>query len=146
MTHRQRPPQRHYTYPKTTVPQYQAHRRQQMKLWLGIGTTIALIGMVIQPRDLLNAKVPSKICTELVNPQGKISRDRLAELLKVPERSSQTTVRQILKQPYCQLPEITVRVGVAAQRDVYPLAFDPSTWLVVLYEGNEYAGYDFIVQ
>ncbi|NJP12002.1 MAG: hypothetical protein HC866_23115 [Leptolyngbyaceae cyanobacterium RU_5_1] len=25
----------------------------------------------------------------------------------------------------------------------YPLAFDPQTWFIVLYEGDEYAGYSF---
>ncbi|WP_179228673.1 hypothetical protein [Leptolyngbya ohadii] len=33
-----------------------------------------------------------------------------------------------------------------SERAVYPLAFDRQTWLVVLYEGEEYAGYQFRVQ
>jgi hypothetical protein len=45
--------------------------------------------------------------------------------------------------PYCRLSELEVRAGVRAQREAYPLAFDPQTWFVVLYEGDQYTGYSF---
>lgn len=85
-------------------------------------------------------------CQGIVNAEVVISRDQLAQLLTVPERDPKTRVRDILDQPFCQLPEIQVRAGVAAEREVYPLAFDPQTRLVILYEGDEYAGYRFSFQ
>ena len=44
------------------------------------------------------------------------------------------------------LPIFEVRAGVSAERAAYPLAFDPNTWLVVLYEDEEYVGYGFKLQ
>jgi hypothetical protein len=52
-------------------------------------------------------------------------------------------LRQVVEKPYCKLQNIQVRKDATAQREAYPLAFDPETWLVVLYEGEEYAGYSF---
>jgi hypothetical protein len=89
---------------------------------------------------------PHEVCQGTVNTQVVISREQLAQLLTVPERDSKTRVRDILDTPYCQLPGLEVRAGIVAERDVYPLAFDPQTRLVILYEGNEYAGYRFSFQ
>ena len=58
-------------------------------------------------------------------------------------RDAKTRVRQIVSEPYCQLPTLKVRSGVDAEREAYPLAFDPGTTLVILYENDEYAGYRF---
>ena len=52
----------------------------------------------------------------------------------------------MLKAPYCQLPNLEVRAGATAERFVYPLAFDPQISLIVLYEGDEYAGFRFLIQ
>lgn len=141
-----RSPSNRHPQPRRTQQPTRRSKKQLMKLWLAIGTGIALVGMLIHPRDFLSARIPQQVCTELINPNGKLSRDRLAQLLKLAERSQRIDVHRVLKQPYCQLAEITVRVGVNAQRDAYQLEFDPDTWLIVLYEGNEYAGYDFIVR
>lgn len=84
-----------------------------------------------------------ELCQSLVNPSATLSRVQLAQLLTVPERAQQSQIREQLAQPYCQLPDLEVRAGVMAQREVYPLAFDPQTWLVLLFEGEEYAGYAF---
>lgn len=82
-------------------------------------------------------------CDGVVNDQAVISREQLASFLTISERDAKTKVQEILKTPYCQLAAIEVRAGVKAERDVYPLAFDPHTRLIVLYEGDEYAGYQF---
>lgn len=86
------------------------------------------------------------VCQEVVQQDAVLSRDSLSQLLTVPERESKATVREIVSEPYCLMPELEVRADVTAQREVYPLAFDPNTWLVLLYEGEEYAGYDFSFQ
>jgi hypothetical protein len=85
-------------------------------------------------------------CQGAVNEQVRLSREQLAQFLTVPERDSRDRVSQIVGEPYCQLQSLQVRAGVAAERQVYPLAFDPQTRLVILYEGNEYAGYRFSYQ
>lgn len=83
------------------------------------------------------------LCQEVVQPNAVLSREDLAHLLTIPERSAKSKVRETLAEPYCQLPGLAVRADVTAMREAYPLAFDPQTWLVLLYEGEEYAGYAF---
>lgn len=85
----------------------------------------------------------SSACTSEVVGTAQLSRQQLLELLAVPERDSKERIRQIVAEPYCQLSAINIRAGVAAEREAYPLAFDPDTTLVLLYENDEYAGYRF---
>ena len=82
-------------------------------------------------------------CQELVQPQQQLSRQQLAQLLSVPERSQRKYAQEILKAPYCRLPSLNIRAGAATERNVYHLAFDPATELIVLYEGQSYVGYGF---
>ncbi len=83
------------------------------------------------------------LCQEVVQPNAVLSREDLAQMLTIPERSAKSALREIIAEPYCQLPGLAVRADVTAMREAYPLAFDPQTWLVLLYEGKEYAGYAF---
>ena len=124
------------------------HRRKSransMKYVLAGGSVLAAFGLLADPRGLLPPSAPPQaVCQEMVQAKTILSRDQLSRLLAVPERSSKTQIREILKEPYCKLSSIEVRAGVASQREAYPLAFDSQTWLVVLYEGGEYASYDF---
>ncbi|MFG6098359.1 hypothetical protein SPB21_24130 [Leptothoe sp. ISB3NOV94-8A] len=82
-------------------------------------------------------------CNDVVSDDAKLSREQLAQLLTIPERDAKERVRQVVSEPYCALPTLKVRSGVDAEREAYPLAFDPGTTLVILYENNEYAGYRF---
>ncbi|MEM6255436.1 MAG: hypothetical protein AAF821_21185 [Cyanobacteria bacterium P01_D01_bin.156] len=96
------------------------------------------------PKNLLaSSDTPETTCDQVVNNTAKLSRKQLAQLLTIPERDTKDRVQQIISDPYCQLPTLNVRSGVAAEREAYPLAFDPGTTLVILYENNEYAGYRF---
>lgn len=121
--------------------------RSTVKPLLAGGLMFALVGLLM---DVHGAATPAKatrsICQGDVKAGVVVSRQQLAQLLAVPERDRKSKVEAILKEPYCQLPSLEVRAGVAANRAAYPLAFDPKTWLVVLYEGDEYAGYEFRVQ
>ncbi|MBW4520316.1 MAG: hypothetical protein KME16_11525 [Scytolyngbya sp. HA4215-MV1] len=115
-----------------------------MPSYLAIGgTLLVLMGLILNPRDLLSARAPSEPCQEIVQPQSKLTREQISQLLTIPERSTKTKVKAIIQAPYCKFPQLEVRAGVMAEREAYPLAFDPQTWLVILYEGNEYAGYAF---
>jgi len=82
-------------------------------------------------------------CTTDVVNTAQLSRQQLLEILSVPERDSKARIRQIAAEPYCQLSALNIRAGVKAEREAYPLAFDPNTTLVILYENEEYAGYRF---
>ena len=82
-------------------------------------------------------------CEEIVQTEAMLSREQLAQLLTIPERDSKARVRQIVAEPYCTLASLTVRSGVNAEREAYPLEFDRTTQLVILYENDEYAGYRF---
>ena len=100
---------------------------QNMRSWLSRST------------DAIN----DKACQEYVQTDATLSREQLAQLLIIPERDSKERVREVVAEPYCRLAALTVRAGVNAEREAYPLEFDPKTQLVILYENNEYAGYRF---
>jgi hypothetical protein len=88
----------------------------------------------------------TEACQGAVSDGVVISRQQLAEFLTISERDPRTRVEEVLKAPYCQLPNLEVRAGATAERFVYPLAFEPKTWLIVLYEEDEYAGFRFLIQ
>lgn len=96
--------------------------------------------------SLTPAQTPIETCQGEIRGNINISREKLAEFLTVSEREPKARVQDILQQSYCQLPAIEIRAGVPAERQVYPLAFHPQTWLIVLYEGEEYAGFQFSFQ
>jgi hypothetical protein len=82
-------------------------------------------------------------CQDGIQARSRLSREQLLKLLTVSEGSKKQRIREIVKDPYCKLSDLQVRVGAIAQREAYPLEFDPQTWFVVLYEGDQYAGYRF---
>jgi hypothetical protein len=88
----------------------------------------------------------SEGCEKIVQSNAQLSREQLAKLLAVPERDPKQTVRAIVAEPYCSLPQLQVRSGVTSEREAYPMAWDPSVQLVILYENDEYAGYRFRFQ
>jgi hypothetical protein len=88
----------------------------------------------------------SQGCEKIVQSNAQLSREQLAKLLAVPERDPKEKVRTIVAEPYCSLPQLQVRSGVVSEREAYPMAWDPSVQLVILYENDEYAGYRFRFQ
>jgi hypothetical protein len=107
------------------------------------GAVVAVLILLLDLHGMVRAKNHGEVCQEIVQPKATLSREQLAKLLTVPERDKKSKVQGILKAPYCKLPKLEVRAGVRAEREAYPLEFDPKTWLVILYEGDEYAGYRF---
>lgn len=105
---------------------------------------VAALGLMADVNGLMPKSAPAReICQEIVEPQAVLSRDKLAQLLAVPEGAPTAQIKQVTQSPYCRLSEVEVRAGAKAQREAYPLAFDPQTWFIVLYEGDAYAGYSF---
>jgi hypothetical protein len=124
------------------------HQQLGMRLFLLGGALAVIAGLTMDVRESISIERANRRpqnCAGEVNADATISRDQLATFLTVSERGSKATVLDILQMPYCQLPSLEVRAGVPAERAVYRLAFDPQTWLVVLFEGEEYAGYQFQV-
>lgn len=117
---------------------------------LAAGGLVAALGLMLNlppgalPEHYASAPTNrSSACQEIVQPKAALSREQLAQLLTMPERSQRRTVQAIVKQPYCKLPSLSIRAGSVTEREAYPLAFDPQTSLVVLYEGKTYVGYGF---
>ncbi|HEY9876921.1 MAG TPA: hypothetical protein V6D29_00635 [Leptolyngbyaceae cyanobacterium] len=110
------------------------------------GSIILALMAVLLPQSAKSPPAQGNACQQQVQPQSMLSRNELTKLLSVPERSSREAVRQVTPEPFCTMASVEVQEGIWAEREAYPLEFDPQTWLVVLYEGNEYAGYDFSFQ
>ncbi len=85
-------------------------------------------------------------CEELVDTNATLSREQVGQVLTIPERESKERIRELLAEPYCRLSNLKLRAGTEAEREAYPLEFDRDTQLVILYEDNEYAGYEFKVK
>lgn len=111
-------------------------------LFMG-STTLAIVGFWLEPSQLLPRPAKPQTCQTIVRPESRLSRQQLAQLLTVPERTPKSRIRQMIQSPYCELPNLDSRTSAMTDREAYPLAFDRSTWLIVLYEGNTYAGYTF---
>lgn len=113
------------------------------------GLMVALIALMV---DVQTRRFPSSNAADFSECAGDIqghvtlSEEHLANVLSISERDSKDKVRAILSEPYCVLPSVEVRSGVQADREVYPLAFDEHAWLVLLFEGDEYAGYHIRTQ
>lgn len=114
--------------------------------WLMAFCTVALGVSGLRGQRAQAGHRDPDLCETVVAPNAVLSRDQLAQLLTLPERSPSNQVRERVAQPYCQLADLEVRAEVMAQREAYPLAFDPQTWLILLFEGEEYAGYAFAFQ
>lgn len=107
------------------------------------GCLLLALGLMTDVQAWLPQSEASDVCQEVVRHDAILSREHLAKILAVSERTAKTAIQQVVAEPYCRLPAVSIRAGVVANREAYPLAFDPDTWLVMLYEGEEYAGFDF---
>ncbi|MEM8806859.1 MAG: hypothetical protein AAGF01_12600 [Cyanobacteria bacterium P01_G01_bin.38] len=124
----------------------QTKRRKQVGVFVSGVLTLLSFGLGLGFRYQAEAAASKELCQEVVAAKAVLSRAQLGQLLTVPERAGRQAVRTIVQEPYCTMAGIEVRSGVKAEREAYPLAFDPNTWLVLLYEGDEYAGYGFSFQ
>lgn len=123
-------------------------RSSGLKYLLAGGSMVLAIGMLadvpgklaIAPAHQFSPTIP---CQQVIAEKAFLSRPQLSQFLTIPEGATQAQVQAVLQAPFCQLADLQVRPGVTARRLAYPLEFDPKTWVVVLYEGESYAGYTF---
>lgn len=109
------------------------------------GSVLALAALLITPnlgKEQVQESSPFT-CVKIEQTRALVSRDRLKALLEIDLQAPKATVQELLKQPYCVMAAGKTEAGQPTDREAYPLEFDPQTWLVVLYEGDRYAGYDF---
>jgi hypothetical protein len=135
-------------HPAPRSPSVAAAPGASIKPLLAGGLIFAVLGLMFDFQGMRSLIAPSQQvrsgeCEAIVQTEARLTREQLAQLLIIPERDTKERVRQVVSEPYCRLPELNVRSGVVAEREAYPLAFDPSTQLVILYENDEYAGYRF---
>lgn len=136
------------TYPKSLARRPHSQNLGPKPL-VAASLTMILAFLVMDFEDFPNPLLSQQAtyqptdCSQVISDTSRLSRAQLAQLLAIPERDAKERVRQVVSEPYCQLPDLNIRSGVAAEREAYPLAFDPDTTLVILYENNEYAGYRF---
>lgn len=110
---------------------------------VGLAAVVAGLMLDVGRTTPSRASSAPETCVGEVNSDVVLSREQLAAFLTISERDAKAKVQELLQKPYCNLSNLEIRAGVPAERAVYPLAFDPKTWLVVLYEEDEYAGYQF---
>lgn len=131
-------------YSVTTHGPAQPQAKPRQVLMAG-GSVLALAALLITPnlgKDQVQESSPFS-CVKIEQTQSLISRDQLKALLATDLQAPKATVQELLKEPYCVMSSGKTEAGQPADREAYPLEFDPQTWLVVLYEGDRYAGYDF---
>lgn len=120
-------------------------RPQPRQVLVAGGSMLALAALLITPnlsQDQAKDADPFT-CIRQEQPKALVSRDQLAKLLDTDLQAPKAAVLEFLKAPYCVLSAGKTEAGLPANREAYPLEFDPQTWLVVLYEGDRYVGYDF---
>ncbi len=112
---------------------------------------VALAALAVVPNDqLAKLRQPSaaelarsaSTCQTVLESDRRLSRQQLSQFLKMSAPTSRGAVHQAIQPPYCILGSD----GSDAEREAYPMAFDPNTWLVVRYEQGTYQDYDFILK
>lgn len=96
------------------------------------------------PQSILSLTRPPNLiesqCVEIVAPDALLNRNQILKLISLAEPTSKARVRAILKTPYCKLEAIAIRAGVKSEREAYLLDYDPTLWVIVLYEGTTFVG------
>lgn len=148
------PPRPHSNHLQTPEAAFiNRHRSTSKKaIWLVVGA-IALSLLAIIPAQVGSKSIDTASCEKKVLPTGQISRGQISSLLALPTGSNKVAVRQVVGEPYCLLPAVDAETAAAsadkilasAEREAYPLAFDPDAWVVLDYSNTgEYTGYDFV--
>lgn len=74
----------------------------------------------------------------MIDPNARISREGLAQLLQLSQASRNWIEANLLGSPYCQLP-----AQGSFYRYAYIALWDEAIWIVVLYNNaGAYSGYD----
>ena len=145
-----------------TAASRQPIRKSPQKGAIATGSVATLALLIIVPSQVFSQATAQSdrngTCQEVIRSGAEISREALFHLLSVPAGATNESVRELIGAPYCLLPSESNKASEARDaesnleanpqaltvREAYPLAFDPSAWIVVNYSENAYAGYDFV--
>ncbi len=113
---------------------------------LASGSMLAAAALWLSPHPtpVIDSQAVTGECIKIEKMENSLSRDRLKALLAVETPAPRATPQALLKAPYCVLKPTTDAQGGVTDREAYPLEFDPQTWLVLIYQGDRYTGYDFL--
>lgn len=136
---------------------------QKRKALIASGAVATLMVAVILPDQVSSEAIAQSNCQEVIQSGAEMSRGEISSLITLPVGSPKQSVRQAISEPYCTLPVETDKAAAAkqatesslegdsklaesnlAEREAYPLAFDPEVWVVLNYESGKYTGYDFV--
>lgn len=109
-----------------------------LTLGMSVFTILDLLGEYPIFRNTAPIARKQTPCIGTTNLTVRISRATLAWLIAVPVGSAEREVMQGLGTPYCLLPDADGLIQVA-----YPCEWDPSTWIVIVFQKQQYAGYQF---
>jgi hypothetical protein len=116
------------------------------QLLLG-GIALLTLGLITDLQGLPSwGSRNNSTCAQIMQTKATLSREQLEQFLAMSEGVPQSQLLTVIKDPYCKLAGIKTTAGTIVDRHVYPLAFDPQTWVVVKYEGQRYIGYEFKVR
>ena len=116
------------------------------QLLLG-GIALLTLGLVTDRQHLPSwGSSDSGTCAQIMQAKATLSREQLEQFLGIPEGAPQAKLLTVIQDPYCKLAGVKNPSGTIVDRHVYPLAFDPQTWVIVKYEGQRYVGYEFKVR
>jgi hypothetical protein len=120
--------------------------RQKRALVAG-GSMLALATLVVTPSinraDNALKTGTADVCIKQIDKQSLMSRDELKAILDLENNSPKANLQEIVAQPHCVLEARAGTDGVPVEREAYPLEFDPQTWFVLQYKGEEFVGFDF---
>lgn len=124
-------------------------KHRAFQIWIVIIVLIAIAIAAVRliweynPQSILSLRPVDSIenqCTEIIAPDALLNRNQILKLINIAEPTSKARVRAILKTPYCKLETISIRAGVKSEREAYLLNYDPTLWVIVLYESNTFVG------
>lgn len=134
-----------------------------VKHWVAASIIVLTIGLCIEMKAFSAGRsndLPQQ-CQTPIQSGNLLSWQQLTQLLMLKEGSSRKQVQALIRQPYCQLPSMLIRAKTNADRHLWQVAPDASItltpdaygiqaeqpiWVVILYEGDRYLGYRFVVQ
>lgn len=125
---------------------------QRRKALIASGAVATLVVAIVLPDQVSSEAIAQSNCLEVIQSGAEMSRGEISKLITLPTGSPKQTVRQAIAEPYCTLPleqndskaEFDSEKSDSAEREAYPLAFDPEVWVVLNYESETYTGYDFV--
>lgn len=113
------------------------HRPRLAVLFIGLASVTQLAILLPAAPTVAGRAEP---CIQMHRVKARISRKQLEIVTWLRQGVLWEDVVQMIGAPYCQLPP----TPQAPRRDAYPLAFDPTTWLVLEYDrAMTFRGYDF---